>query len=1260
MPGHDQTDVRSRHRRAQAWLFVASGAALIALCTGETHGQSAPAAVWNGDEAASIQLRADTIQTWEDAGASWMILEDHAAIIQGDVSLSAHRMVAKVVRSGRANGSIHRVELYAAGEVQDPSQPGTSYPEIRTNLVTSGQIDPKSLRPGGLHRLKKPPKGLRILGRAFPKSDNEPAAAPTDPPGTGPTRGLPGLADEAALPENRAAADAIEPGSSSTITLMPTTTVQPSDPATPSTGPAPSPMTMPFGSAGGPPSADPAVRPTQATGSGPGFPDDFTTPPRADPPTTAEPLVQDPAVPMDPNAVPFGPGDDPVVVDPPTGLLPLPDGTLRSEPADPGPAARGADANVVVTPGSQRVIDIQPRGQTDIQSLKQAADGTQTILIRNGVNITTQTPEQGIIDLEADQVVIWIKGTKDNPAEIDFNNFNNQIITKKTQPIEFYLEGHVVVRQDQQRIQGKSDQRTYKANRAYYDLQKEQMLVLDAELELFAPGLITPVKTASPRIFQFHPTVPGPDGRPTLSTFSQISAERTTTTGSRFARPGYRFTSGSIDIKQVIDSQARPNESGLPYDQNDQTWLIDARQNFFYFGPVPVFYAPRFFVEADDLDPPLQGISIATNNYFGQQVRADFDIFNLLNQRHLPEIDVANLDVDYLSARDKSLGQGIALGTEVGWFGSDLLRDITDPFHRDKSKAPSAFGNYAGYFDAYGLFDGSRDVLGLGPAIITNGSNGNAAGRLGAPGGLFSRLSNPTYQNFRGRITARHMQSFTTKDTPLDEDFRVNFEVGFFSDRNFLEQYFKRLFDTGLDQENLIYAIRQKQNQTFTFLSEVNLQTFNTESQWLPKLDYYRLGDSLLNNRLTYYQHTGADYANVHTASEVANRTLFAFLPFDPISNTNRAFRSGRLYTSHELDLPLNFQFVRVTPYLQGQAVGWNNQINDHAVGRLWGAVGARADVTFWKVYPDAESELLNVHGLNHKIDLVADFRDAYSNVNLNSIGVQDDLDDNAYEYTRRYFALVNYGGGVLPAQYDPRFLMLRRAISPITGTTDIQATVETLKLGIHQRLQTKRGQEGRRHINDYMVFDVDTTFFPNAARDNFGKPFGQNFYNYEWYLGDRTSFVSYGWFEFFKIGGNPNTVNNNNLRNDPFGLRIITSGISITRIPKGNIFIGYTIVNTGPISTSALNTSYSYWLSPKWFGTAGSSYDFGNNVLLAATGSLTRIGADYLTSAGLTVSPLQHSYQFVFEISPRLSPNLRAGSSSGLTRLDSRFAPVE
>ena len=63
----------------------------------------------------------------------------------------------------------------------------------------------------------------------------------------------------------------------------------------------------------------------------------------------------------------------------------------------------------------------------------------------------------------------------------------------------------------------------------------------------------------------------------------------------------------------------------------------------------------------------------------------------------------------------------------------------------------------------------------------------------------------------------------------------------------------------------------------------------------------------------------------------------------------------------------------------------------------------------------------------------------------------------------------------------------------------------------------------------------------------------------------------------------------------NPNGLNIITSGISIQRPPRSNIFLGYTIIDTGPIKTSALNASISYWLSPKWYGTFSESYDFGD-----------------------------------------------------------------
>ena len=132
------------------------------------------------------------------------------------------------------------------------------------------------------------------------------------------------------------------------------------------------------------------------------------------------------------------------------------------------------------------------------------------------------------------------------------------------------------------------------------------------------------------------------------------------------------------------------------------------------------------------------------------------------------------------------------------------------------------------------------------------------------------------------------------------------------------------------------------------------------------------------------------DYATIHTDVMVNNPNLFAFMPYDPISNTTGTFSSGRFYTNHELDMPLNFgNVVRFVPYVQGQAVGWTDQLGGGPLGpsahrrdgpHLGRRPACRAEVTAWKKYPNVESELLNVHGLNNKISLFVDARAAYSN----------------------------------------------------------------------------------------------------------------------------------------------------------------------------------------------------------------------------------------------------------------------------------------
>jgi hypothetical protein len=1173
----------------------------------------------------AIELAARRVIVWEDDGARWVVLSGEAAVLQGVEGLRARGAVVRITEQPAAGGPGYRAEVYAEGDVRPTSGNNTTpRPHARLELQTPKEVRLTPYDPSGLTRLAEVPHGLAIVHRSgFARGQGGSGSAPRDPQLQ---------RSQFSRPAARSRGDTEDPGN-------------------------------------GLPGLEPE---TDAEGRSPRREGDQLAP--ATPPPLPAGDDQEPEVELPPIEgaeeleVPNlgNPEDLPPSLEP----LPAPEGSgvappLVREPRASGPI-EGRLPSAPILPGTQRITSIFPRSgrKVDIQLLPPRPDGTRIILYRGGVNIVTKTAQFGIIDIEAESAVIW---RHPDPKEGEEQRGpNGELIERANQPMEVYLEGDVIVRQDEQKVAGRGDQRTYRARRAYYDFVTDRFLALDAEVDLFAPGFIAPFKIKSPRIEQFHPLARRVDGTLTLDPNPEIRAERTVMTGSRFPNPAYQINNRSVDLVRKSRPPIDPNsgrelaDPDDPLAPRDLLWRYDARQNFFYMGWLPIFYWPRLAGEIDELDPPLRQLTFRSNNYLGQQLLSDWSGFKLFGIRRPDWIDNWNIDIDYLSERTQYFP---ALGSEIGWFGRDLIRDLTDPYRRSRSSRPSITYDYFGYFDVWGLRDSGMDVLGSGPAVVTNGPPG--AGQRG-----FQRSFVPPFQDFRGRLIARHMQRFLPNDEDHRfEDLRLQLEVAYLSDRHFLEEYYKRLFETGLDQQTLGYLQWQRNNWSWDLWAEANLQDFYTDSQWLPRLDYYRLGDSLLGGWLNYYQHSGINYANVHTDIMVNNPNLFAFIPVDPISNTSGVFQAFRAYTNHELDLPLNlYDVVRVVPYVQGQLVGWSDQIgggpffqqSTGALGRYWGAAGARAEMTAWKIYPNVENEILNIHGLNNKISFHADFRAAAANARLNSIAVQDDLDDNTYEFVRRYFALTSFNGGILPFPYDPRHLILRRTLSPITATTDIQSSITTVELGIHQRLQTKRGPEGRRRIVDWMTLDVQSTYFPYAERDNFNTSWGQTMYNWQWFLGDRTSIVSSGWFEFWPLIGSSPRDNYNVPTYNPNGLNVITSGIALSRPPRAGMFIGYSVIDTGPIQTSALNTSLSYWLSPKWYGSYSTSYDFGNHILLGSMFSLTRIGADYLLSLGLSVDPQRQSYMFAFQVSPRLSPNLRLGSGVGLNQFDSRYAPTQ
>jgi hypothetical protein len=1215
-------------RRGPLW-----GLALALVLGTATRGDDADGAdapVWAEPP---IIMQADRIRVWDRDGCRWVLLDGAPAVFQGpEAPPRGTRALVRIRSRKAADGGPRsaRAELYTL-ECDDPLAQAP-----RLVYETSQRVVLRARTVAGVTRLDGPPDDLPPLGTKAkaPVAIEAPPldeAAPTvaEP---APADGAEGLAliepppNEELMLEDAGESGAVE-AAAVEAAAAPEAPAPIDPPTQPETPPPLDALPVELGvSRAESPSLDADVAPAQDPGEVPGFVPDFD----------------------DRGIAPDTPVDD-LPQGPPTELSPLPPPVEEPRPEGPAPARVPGDAAAPLLPETRRFWSIAPRyggRKIQVESFK-TSDGATAYVIRGGVQIVSEVPGRGIIDLAADHAVIWTRPAEGENAPPPIVG-GSPVEQDVRQPLEVYLEGNVVIRNDRLEVAGPADQTKFEARQAYYDFRTDRVVALEGEVNVFAPGLVAPLRTKGQVINQYRSVLMGPNGTFRLGA-PLIAADVTTTTGSRFPEPGYRFDSRAVDIMPVDGPLTDPTTGATvgpprsPLTPRETTWQIDSRQNVWYIGPVPVFYWPRI-VTTDDLDPPIRNLSFRYGTYFGYQVLTDWSAFKLLGLRRPNWIDNWNIDIDYLHLR------GPALGSEIGWFGRDLVGDLRDPYR--KGTASDVDRPYFGYFDVWGILDHHNDVLGTGPAVVTYGPPG--AGKAG-----FQRDNVPSFQTPRGRFLFRHMQSLLGPDAPREDDFRVQLEGAGYSDRHFLEQYYKRLFDVGLDQDTLFYGIYQHRNTATTVTAQVNYMNWITDTQWLPKAEYYRIGDSLLGNLFSYSSNYGVDYANVHTAVEVNNPNIFAFIPYDPISNTSGPWTSGRGWTTHELDMPINLGVLRVVPYGQGQLMGWSNQLDGRTVGRAWGAFGARLDMMAWRTFPNFESELLNVHGLAHKINVGLDYRNAFSTMPLSRIGIQDNYDDDTYEFGRRYFALTNYVGGILPPQYDPRFLVLRRTLNPVVFTPDIQDEIETLTLHVNQRLQTKRGPDGRRRITDWMISDFQTTFFPRSTRDNFGEPIGQTMYDYEWFLGDRTSFVTTGWFEFWNIDGNPILVTEPRKSNDPFGLKVVTAGISINRPPRGNFYVGYSIINTGPIATSALNMAFNYWMSPKWYSSWAISYDFGNAILLGTTFSVTKIGKDYLTSVGLSVDPQRHNYTFGVELAPRFSPNVRLGSAVG-TRFDSRFAPSQ
>jgi len=491
------------------------------------------------------------------------------------------------------------------------------------------------------------------------------------------------------------------------------------------------------------------TRPTALPGEGP-------QPPQPDGPANSAPRAPDGSVPPSgPTRVP--PGTPPVP--PPSKAMPPPP-TGKLTPA----------RNFIVAPrqGGSYALKKEP-----------GPNGESIWIVTGGVILQVRNVASvGMIDMEADRVVIWTKG-----SEADQLGTNIQRPSGHTSnDLEVYLSGHVIIRQAPT-VNLKNEQHTISADEVYYDVNRNVAIARDARLELMQPLINDPLVAKAKELRQTS-----------LNTFELVQTE---VFSSRLpSDPGLKvyLQDGTIEdktipLKNLFGQPVIDRKTGQPLTIRDT--LLSGNNTFFELENIPFFWLPHISTSIQEPLGPVQDFMFGYNHLFGVQFGVTLNIYELLGLQAPPNRRWL-LNMDYLSYR------GPALGTRYDYSGTELF---------------GMPAKYTGMVRAYGIIDRNFDILG-GLRPVNN--------------------FNPT--NFRGVVLDRT----TIEDMP--NGFSALAQFAGVSDRNFIDQYYQRSWDLDPNYDTFAFLKQQQDNWAWTALLRPRLREWVTMTQDLPRLDGWLIG----------------------------------------------------------------------------------------------------------------------------------------------------------------------------------------------------------------------------------------------------------------------------------------------------------------------------------------------------------------------------------------------------------------------------------
>lgn len=715
-------------------------------------------------------------------------------------------------------------------------------------------------------------------------------------------------------------------------------------------------------------------------------------------------------------------------------------------------------------------------------------------------------------------------------------------------------------------ITGKGAEQRLLANRAFYELKTDRAILTDVILHTNDPKSQIPITVRARTVRQLA--------------HDEFEVDHVQLSSSSFATPSISVAASTAYIQQVQTDE----------ETNETETYFQAKNAAVDMWGFPIFYFPYAAGSINDKGIALRQLQFGKSDYFGFHVKTTWGFFESIGQAPPKNLDI-QYHLDYFDTR------GPAGGVDASYYGGWL-----DPGTKD------AF-DFEGSFTSYFVGDTGIDQFG------------------GYRYGVDS--VHQFDDTLRGQILWTH-QYF------LPDDWQVQLRVGYVSDQNFLEEWDPDDFFKDNPHDLSIYVKHQTNTSALTLLGEAQPNNVVTTSdmvpnqfevQRLPEVGYHEIGDSFLNDKLTFFSDNSLSALNFNrTGATLLQQgyplTLSPGLPSlgivgasgpPPVTESENYRGDFR----QEVDYPINAGEFKVVPYVVGRYTGYTDSVTGAIQNRALAAGGLRATTAFWAVDDTAHSTLFDINRIRHVIEPEANLFASAENVDR----------DNLFIYDQDIDSINDIEGG---------------------------------QLALRQTWQTKRGGPGEWHSVDFLTLDVEANGFANkppADELNPANPTynlngwrGQYFYSEPEASLPRDSVNAQS---TWRVSDQFVVLGDEEWNADTNVLATASIGAAVKTFPRVIYFIGTRYI--APLDSNVTTFAVSYDISKKYTVALSQSFDFSQGQDVNTTGYLIR-KFDSFTCA------LSIFYDATVDesgVSFNLYPNGLAGGFSS-NQLGSAFGPQQ